>query len=44
MRCLITVTGIAAAAVLGLLAPAADAVVAPPGWYGYAVTGRSSSR
>src|SRR5580704_8375386 len=38
MRYLVSVTAIAAAAVLGLLTPA-SAAVAPPGWYGYAVTG-----
>jgi Peptidase A4 family len=41
MRCLIAVTGIAVAAILGLLAPASASAagVPSPGWYGYAVTG-----
>ncbi len=39
MRYFISVTGIAAAATLGLLTPASAAVVPPPGWYGYVVTG-----
>jgi hypothetical protein len=38
MRYLVSVTAIAAAAILGLLTPA-SAAAAPPGWYGYAVTG-----
>ena len=39
MRYLPAVTGIAAAAILGLVTPASAAVGSPPGWYGYAVTG-----
>jgi hypothetical protein len=39
MRYLAAVTGIAAAAILGLVTPASAAVGSPPGWYGYAVTG-----
>jgi hypothetical protein len=38
MRYLAAVTGIAAAAILGLVTPA-SAAVSPPGWYGYAVIG-----
>ena len=38
MRYLAAVTGIAAAAILGLVTPA-SAAVGSPGWYGYAVTG-----
>jgi hypothetical protein len=39
MRYFISVTGIAAVATLGLLTPASAAVVPPPGWYGYVVSG-----
>lgn len=39
MRYIASVTAIAAAAILGLLTPASAAVVPPPGWYGYVVTG-----
>jgi hypothetical protein len=39
MRYIAAVTTIAAAAILGPLTPASAAVVPPPGWYGYVVTG-----